>query len=276
MDMSVISSATEHRIRRTFEQLEDSMDERMRRLWAASESLALGYGGLAAVSRATGIARSTIVLGRRELLDGTATDDLVEVRRRGGGRRPHEVVYPELLPALEALVDPVTRGDPESPLRWSCKSTRELAAELCHQLDIDVGDKTVARLLRKLGYSLQAPRKNVEGQQHPDRNAQFEHINEQATKCMEQGIPYISVDTKKKELVGNFKNNGVEWQPQGEPDLVDVHDFPHQAIGKAIPYGVLDVIDNSAFVNVGMDHDTPAFAVTSIETGVDPILSIRR
>jgi transposase len=253
-------------VRQKFERLKGSMDERMRRLWAGAEAAAIGYGGLAMVSRATGMAISTIIKGRREILEGAATDDLVKVRRKGGGRDAHEVAHPKLLSALEELVDPVTRGDPESPLRWTCKSTHQLADELSRRLRISVSDKTVARLLRKLGYSLQSTRKTVEGAQHPDRNAQFELINEWATSCMEDGVPFISVDTKKKELVGNFKNAGVDWRPEGEPELVDVHDFPHQAIGKAIPYGVLDVADNTAVVNVGMDHDTAVFAVTSIET----------
>ena len=161
--------------------------------------------------------------------------------RRSAGKRPFEVAHPEVWPALEKLVDPVTRGDPESPLRWTCKSTHVLAAELFAQHGIRISDRTVAKLLREHGYSLQAPNKSVEGAQHPDRNAQFEHINAKAEDCIERGVPVISVDTKKKELVGNFKNGGREWQPQGEPELVDVHDFPSDAVGKAIPYGVYDV-----------------------------------
>jgi hypothetical protein len=176
------------------------------------------------------------------------------------------VAHPELWPALQKLVDPVTRGDPESPLRWTCKSTHALSAEMFAQYGIRVSDKTVARLLRQNGYSLQAPSKSVEGAQHPDRNAQFEHINAKAEDCIERGVPFISVDTKKKELVGNFKNAGQEWQPKQEPELVDIHDFPDQAVGKAIPYGVYDITANEGFVNVGTDHDTPVFAVTSIET----------
>ena len=188
------------------------------------------------------------------------------MRRKGGGRRRHEVTHPELVPALDKLVDPVTRGDPESPLRWTSKSTHVLSAEMFAQYGLRVGDKTVGRLLRDTGYSLQAASKTVEGRQHPDRNAQFEHINAKAKSCIARGVPFISVDTKKKELVGNFKNAGQEWQPKGEPDLVDVHDFPDDAVGKAIPYGVYDVAANDGFVNVGTDHDTPVFAVISIET----------
>jgi hypothetical protein len=168
-------------------------------------------------------------------------------------------------PALEKLVDPLTRGDPESPLRWTCKSTLALSVQLFVQHGIEVSEKTVARLLRRHGYSLQAPSKSVEGAQHPDRNAQFDHINDKARRCVERGVPVISVDTKKKELIGNFKNAGREWQPGGEPELVDVHDFPSAAVGKAIPYGVYDVAANDGFVSVGIDHDTSVFAVTSIE-----------
>jgi hypothetical protein len=249
-----------------FRRLKGSMDERVRRLWAGAEAEAIGRGGIAAVARATGLAISTVTLGRNELRAGARANDLVKVRRKGGGRRRHEAVVPELVPALEKLVDPVTRGDPESPLRWTCKSTRALSAEMFTRYGLRIGDKTVARLLRDRGYSLQAARKTVEGAQHPDRNAQFEHINAKAQDCVEHGVPFISVDTKKKELVGNFKNAGREWQPQDSPEIVDVHDFPNDAVGKAIPYGVYDVADNSAFVAVGTDHDTPVFAVASIET----------
>jgi hypothetical protein len=241
------------------------MDERMTRLWAASEAEAIGRGGIAIVSRATGIARSTIGIGARELRDGVDADRIVKVRRKGGGRRPHEEVHPDLVPALLKLVAPATRGDPESSLRWTSKSTHVLSAEMFDTYGIRVGDKTIARLLRDNDYSLQATHKTVEGKQHPDRDAQFKNISEKADDCVKRGVPFVSVDTKKKELVGNFKNAGVEWQPEDSPELVDVHDFPTQAIGKAIPYGVFDVADNSGFVNVGTDHDTPVFAVASIE-----------
>jgi len=255
----------EAQIRQKWRLLKATMDERARRLWAGAEAEAMGWGGIAGVARATGLAISTVTLGRAEVRGGARADDVVKVRRKGGGRRRHEVVHQELVPALEKLVDPATRGDPESPLRWTNKSTHALAAEMFSEYGIRVGDKTVARLLRKSGYSLQAPSKTVEGKQHPDRNAQFEHINAQAKECLKRGVPFISVDTKKKELVGNFKNAGREWQPQDEPELVDVHDFPSDAVGKAIPYGVYDVAANNAFVSVGTDHDTPLFAVTSIE-----------
>ncbi len=240
------------------------MDERARRLWAGPEGGAIGYGGVAAVARATGMAISTVRKGRDEARAGARPEDVVKVRR-SNGKRPFEVAHPTVWPALERLIDPVTRGDPESPLRWTSKSTQVLSAELFAQHMIRVSDRTVAKLLRSHGYSLQAPNKSVEGAQHPDRNAQFEHINAKARACVERGVPVISVDTKKKELVGNFKNGGREWQPKGEPELVDVHDFPSDAVGKAIPYGVYDVAANDGFVSVGVDHDTPVFAVTSIE-----------
>ncbi|MGH7434509.1 MAG: ISAzo13 family transposase [Polyangiaceae bacterium] len=239
------------------------MDERARRLWAGAEAGAIGYGGVAAVARATRLAISTVRKGRDEVRAGARPDDVVNVRR-STGKRPYEVVHPEVWPALEKLVDPLTRGDPESPLRWTCKSTHVLAAELFAQ-GIRISDKTVGKLLRDHDYSLQAPNKSVEGTQHPDRNAQFEHINAKAKHCVEHGVPVISVDHEEKGLVGNFKNGGREWQPKGEPDLVDVHDFPSAAVGKAIPYGVYDVAANDGFVSVGVDHDTPVFAVTSIE-----------
>jgi hypothetical protein len=241
------------------------MDERARRLWAGTEADAIGWGGVAAVARATGLAISTVRKGRDEVRAGAGADGLVRVRRKGGGRRAFGVEHPDAWSKLEKLVDPVTRGDPESPLRWTCKSTHLLSREMFIRYGIRLSDKTVAKLLKEHDYSLQAPNKSVEGAQHPDRNAQFERINAKAEDCLERGVPVLSVDTKKKELVGNFKNAGREWQPEGEPELVDVHDFPSDAIGKAIPYGVYDVGANDGFVSVGTDHDTPVFAVTTIE-----------
>lgn len=255
----------EETIQRKFSQLKGTMQERMTRLWAGAEAEAIGRGGIALVARATGLAISTVTLGRNEVRGGARVDGLVKERRKGGGRKAVEALNPELLPALQKLVDPVTRGDPESPLRWTGKGTRDLSLALSQACGTAVGERTVARLLGKLGYSLQATHKTVEGAQHKDRNAQFEFINEAASRCLAHGTPFLSVDTKKKELVGNFKNAGQDWQPKGQPDRVDVHDFPSDAVGKAIPYGVLDVADNSAFVNVGTDHDTPVFAVQSIE-----------
>jgi hypothetical protein len=251
-------------VRKKWRLLEPTMDERARRLWAGTEADALGWGGVATVARATGLAISTVRKGRDEVRAG-AHEDLVRVRRKGGGRRAFEVDHPDAWSRLEELVDPVTRGDPESPLRWTCKSLRTLSLEMFVRHGVRVSEKTVAKLLKDHDYSLQAPSKSVEGSQHPDRNAQFEHINAKAQACLERGVPVPSVDTKKKELVGNFKNGGREWQPQGEPELVDVHDFPSDAIGKAIPYGVYDVGADDGFVSVGIDHDTPVFAVTTIE-----------
>lgn len=251
-------------VRQKWRLLKATLDERARRLWAGAEAEAIGRGGVARVARATKLAISTVRKGRDEVRAGARREDVVNVRR-SPGKRPFEQANPEVWPALEKLVDPLTRGDPESPLRWTCKSTPVLAAELFSGHGIRISDKTVAKLLREHGYSLQAPNKSVEGNQHPDRNAQFEHINAAAQERIRRGIPVISVDTKKKELVGNFKNGGQEWQPVGEPELVDVHDFPGDAVGKAIPYGVYDVASNDGFVSVGVDHDTPVFAVKSIE-----------
>jgi hypothetical protein len=237
------------------------LDERARRLWAATESRAIGYGGDALVSSATGLARETIRNGRREIeadLDTTG-----RIRQAGAGRPGIEQTQPGIKEALEQLVDPLTRGDPTSPLRWTCKSRAKLAAALLKS-GWTVSSTTVGRLLHELGYSLQSVRKSREGVAHPDRNAQFEYINATSQSCLERNQPVISVDTKKKELVGDFKNGGQEWQPQGEPEKALVHDFPTDAIGKAIPYGIYDMKRNEAWVNVGRDHDTPAFAVASI------------
>ena len=255
---------TEQLVRQKWRLLKATLDERARRLWAGAEADAIGYGGVATVARATKLAISTVRKGRDEARAGAKREDVVNVRR-SAGKRPFDEARPEVWPALEKLVDPLTRGDPESPLRWTCKSTHALSAELFERHGIRISDKTVAKLLREHGYSLQAPNKSVEGAQHPDRNAQFEHINAKAKDCIERGVPVISVDTKKKELVGNFKNGGREWQPTGEPELVDVHDFPGDAVGKAIPYGIYDLASNDGFVSVGVDHDTPVFAVKSIE-----------
>jgi hypothetical protein len=255
----------ERQVRDKWRLLKATMDERQRRLWAGAEADVIGFGGVAAVARATKLAISTVCKGRDEARGGAKREDVVNVRR-SAGPRPFEEMHPEVWPALEKLVDPVTRGDPESPLRWTCKSTPVLAAELFAQHGIRISDKTVAKLLRQQDYSLQAPNKAAEGKQHPDRNAQFEHINKTSETCLERGVPVISVDTKQKELVGDFKNGGREWQPKGEPEIVDVHDFPQDAVGKAIPYGVYDVAANDGFVSVGVDHDTPVFAVTTAAT----------
>ena len=241
--------------------ISELLDERTRRLWAATESRALGYGGDALVSAATGIARATIRKGRRELEEGVELHG--RVRGPGGGRPKLDATQPGLQEALEALVEPLTRGDPMSALRWTCKSRANLAGELTKN-GWTISSTTVGRLLHKMGYRLQALRKNREGTSHPDRNAQFEHINALAEDFLRRGQPVVSVDTKKKELVGDFKNGGREWQTKGEPDQVLVHDFPTDAVGKAIPYGIYDMARNEAFVSVGRDHDTPTFAVASI------------
>ena len=254
----------EQTVGRKWRLLKATLNERARRLWAGAEADAIGRGGVAQVARGTRLAISTVRKGRDEVRAGARREDVVHVRR-SPGNRPFEQSNPEVWPALEKLVDPLTRGDPESPLRWTCKSTHALSTELFTVHGIRISDKTVAKLLREHGYSLQAPNKSVEGKQHPDRNAQFEHINAKTQDCVERGIPVISVDTKKKELVGNFKNGGREWRPTGEPELVDVHDFLSDAVGKAIPYGIYDLAQNDGFVSVGVDHDTPVFAVKSIE-----------
>lgn len=241
--------------------LEPLLDERARRLWAAAESRAIGFGGDALVSAATGLARQTIRRGRQELVEGGVAPG--RIREPGAGRPALETQQPGLTAALEQLVDPLTRGDPTSPLRWTCKSRAQLTRALVKQ-GWAVSSTTVGRLLHTLGYSLQSVRKSREGTSHPDRNAQFELINATATEFLERGHPVISVDTKKKELVGDFKNAGREWHPTGTPDTAHVHDFPGDAVGKAIPYGVYDMARNEAWVSVGRDHDTPAFAVASI------------
>lgn len=246
---------------RKFSVMAPVLDERARRLWAAAESVAIGYGGDALVSAATGLARETIRNGRRELAQGVGPS--VRIRRAGAGRPALDQTQPGLTAALEALVEPVTRGDPMSPLRWTCKSRAKLTAALTTQGWL-VSSTTVGRLLNALGYRLRSVRKSREGTSHPDRNAQFEHINATAAGFLQRGQPVISVDTKKKELVGDFKNAGREWQPAGTPEVVRVHDFPGDAVGKAIPYGVYDMARNEAWVSVGRDHDTPAFAVASI------------
>jgi len=252
-------------IRRKYRSLRMEMSERGRRQWAAAEARELGWGGVSAVARATGLSRTTITVGLRELdlPVPQRTTEALRIRRPGGGRKPLTQTDPELLSALESLIEPVTRGDPESPLRWTCKSTRTLAQEL-GRMHHPVGATTVAVLLHQEGYSLQANRKTREGLSHPDRNAQFEHINTQVRRFQDRGWPAISVDTKKKELVGDFKNAGRQWRPQGQPHLVRVHDFQDPALGKAIPYGVYDLLNNQGWVSVGIDHDTAQFAVNSI------------
>jgi hypothetical protein len=252
-------------IHRRFMSVRDALDERSRRLVAAAESMAIGRGGIAAVSRATGVACQVIRQGRAEL--GTAADVPAprngRIRRPGGGRKRAVAGDPTLLLDLERLVDPVTRGDPMSPLRWTCKSVRKLATVL-KQKGHQTSHRMVAEMLQKLGYSLQSNRKTKEGASHPDRNAQFEHINRKVKDYLKRGDPVISVDTKKKELVGDFKNNGRERQPRGQPEKVRVHDFADPEKGHVRPYGVYDMGRNEGWVSVGVDHDTAAFAVETI------------
>lgn len=251
-------------MRRKYRALCSVLDERGRRVWAAAEASSLPYGGISLVAKATGLSRTTIHAGMRELAKGKAKSlGPGRSRKPGGGRKPLTFHNPDLVQALEKLVEPTTRGDPESPLRWTCKSTRHLAEEL-QRRGYRIGDRKVAHLLHKMGYSLQANAKTVEGRQHPDRNAQFEYINAQTKKFFARGQPVISVDTKKKELVGNYSNGGEEWRPQGEPQKTLIHDFPDKHLGKAIPYGIYDVGRNQGWVSVGIDHDTSEFAVDSI------------
>jgi len=252
-------------IRRKYRVLCVEMDERSRRQWAAAEAQALGWGGISTVALATGMARTTIAAGRRELdlPEERRAAEARRIRRPGGGRKTLTQTDPDLWAALESLIEPVTRGDPESPLRWTCKSTRRLAEELTHAHH-PVGPNTVASLLHRAGYSLQANRKTREGLSHPDRNAQFEYINSQVRRFQDHDQPAVSIDTKKKELVGDFKNSGRQWRPEGQPEEVRVHDFQDPTLGKAIPYGVYDLLNNQGWVSVGIDHDTARFAVNSI------------
>ncbi len=242
------------------------MDERVRRHWAATEAQAYGWGGVSAVSSATGMSRKTIRKGLAELgVRAREPDAPVAPRLRspGGGRKRLTETDPQLFASLEWLVDPTTRGDPMSPLRWTCKSTHELAQALTEQ-GHELSPRTVGRLLNAAGFSLQGNRKTKEGADHPDRNAQFEHINQTVKRFQRRAQPVISVDTKKKELVGEFKNGGREWQPKGEPLTVNTHDFMDRELGKAIPYGVYDLSRNEGWVSVGIDHDTAQFAAQAI------------
>jgi transposase len=245
-----------------FRALAPELNERGRRIWAASEARVLGRGGIAAVSRASGISENTIRKGIREIESGERLEG-GRVRRRGGGRKPIGESDPGLVVALERLVADDCRGDPMQVLLWTSKSVRKLAGELREQ-GHDVHFTTVAALLRSLGYSLQSSRKTLEGAQHPDRDAQFRHINDVVSRAIEAGQPAISIDTKKKELVGEFKNAGREWHPKGQAPRVNTHDFPSMASGKAIPYGVYDIASNEGFVNVGITAETAQLAVASI------------
>jgi hypothetical protein len=252
----------ESAIRLRFDALAPVLDERGRRRFAAAEAMAAGYGGVSAVERATGIARSTIGRGLIDLRSDE-TEPTERVRRPGAGRKPLSATDTSLIDDLRGLVEPQTRGDPQSPLKWTCKSLRKLSAAL-RDMGHRVGRTVVGELLHALGYSLQANRKMREGSNHPDRDAQFCYINECVTAALAAGEPAISVDTKKKELVGDFKNGGREWRPKGAPEDVRVHDFVIPELGRAVPYGVYDIADNAGWVSVGIDHDTAAFAVNAI------------
>ncbi len=250
-------------IREKYIAIEEDLDERGRRRWAGAEARSLGWGGVTAVAEATGISDRTIRTGIQELDDPNATPANKQ-RQPGGGRRPREIEQPKLIKALETLVDPVTRGDPCCPLRWTCKSTHTLSRELKRQ-GYFVSSTKIGQLLRSQGYSLQANRKTIEGKQHPDRNAQFEHINKRVKAFLRAQQPAVSIDTKKKEPLGNMKNAGKTYQPKGKPRKVSTHDFPDKALGKAVPYGVYDMALNEAGVSVGVSHDTEEFAVAAIK-----------
>lgn len=251
-------------IREKYEAMRPLLTERSRRLWAATEAVSLGRGGVAAVIMATGMSSATVNKGLRELEgenDGLRTD---RVRRPGGGRKSVVATQQGFCQALANLVESTTRGDPMRPLRWTCKSTSQLSRELARQ-GFKVGPRTVAKELKRQKFSLQSNRKTREGKSHPDRNAQFQYINDQVMDFQRRDQPAISIDTKKKELVGEFKNSGKEWQPKGQPVEVNVHDFPDPGVKKAIPYGVYDLTRNEGWVSVGIDHDTAQFAAASIK-----------
>ena len=257
----------EAEIRQRYRRLKGTLTERSKRLFAASEALAFGYGGVSAVSRATGLSTATIRKGLQEsqAIETGTLEPLAKERSRrpGGGRKKATDKDPTLLSDLRELVEATTRGDPESPVLWTARSLRHLARTLTER-GHQVKRNAIARLLKQLGYSLQGNKKRLEGAQHPDRNAQFEHINRKVRSFQRRGPPVVSVDTKKKELVGNYKNPGPEWQPKGEPAAVKSKDFPDKELGKVSPYGVYDMTANEGWVNVGITHDTAEFAVESV------------
>jgi hypothetical protein len=255
-------------VQEKYRSLTPIMDERMRRRWAASEAIALGWGGITLIAQATGLSPVTIRQGIAELKDPTilAGDEAVEnlrIRQPGGGRKRLSESDRTLRKDLESLVDPATRGHPQSPLLWTCKSTRNLAEALAEK-GHEVSHQTVARLLQELDYSLQVNRKTREGASHPDRNAQFEYIAKQVRTFQRRGQPVVSVDTKKKELIGDFRNGGHEWQPAGEPEEVRCKDFKDKQLGKVAPYGIYDLTENVGWVSVGIDHDTAQFATETL------------
>jgi hypothetical protein len=256
-----VTKSDKVRLRKKFTEIWPLLDERSRRLLAASEARSLGYGGVSLVHRACGLSRKAIAKGVGEIAAGTVM--VGRIRRAGAGRKQLTVHDPRILVALERLIEPETRGDPESPLRWTCKSTRTLAGELTRQKH-PISHEKVAQLLRAQDYSLQSNRKMEEGEDHPDRDAQFRHINAEVKRALASATPVISVDTKKKELLGNYDNHGQQWLPANQPITVSDHDFPSPEVPRAYPYGVYDLARNRGFVNVGTDHDTGAFAVASI------------
>jgi DNA-binding phage protein len=250
---------SEEKLRRKYEQIFLHLDERQRRILAAADAERLGYGGVSIIARTSGLSRPTIHKGLRELHEAP----LDRARHEGGGRKNSEEIDPTLIERLEELIDPATRGDPMSPLRWVSKSTRHLS-EALEAIGYPVSHTTIAKILQALGYSLQGNAKNLEVKNHPDRNAQFEYINRVTKRFMRNDCPIISVDAKKKELIGKYKQQGKEWQKKGNPEQVMVHDFIDPKLGKAIPYGIYDVAEDVGWVNVGTDHDTASFAVESI------------
>ena len=260
MEKSIIVGA----IRKKYNDIGPILHERARRIWAASEARQLGRGGIALVEEAIGMSHTTIRRGIRELTVGTVGElPMNRSRVSGGGRKKTEIIYTDVHHQLDALIDPVTRGDPESPLRWTCKSIRRLAEEL-KKSHINISPNTVRMLLHEMEYSLQANRKTREGSNNPDRNEQFLYINDHVKKFLDADQPVVSVDTKKKENLGNFSNKGREWRPQGKPLETNMHDFPDKELGKAIPYGVYDIAKNEGWVNIGINHDTARFAANSI------------
>lgn len=239
------------------------LNEKQQRIFLLLEAETIGFGGVTAISKASGVSRPTIILGRKDLTTQTFERQKERIRKEGGGRKKEYEKQPEILLELDKLLDPVTRGDPMSPLRWTCKSTRQLS-EALKKKHINISHVSIAEILKKMGYSLQSNSKVNEGGNHPDRDKQFEYINFQSTQYLSMKQPVISVDTKKKELIGNFKNTGQEWRKSKHPVEVNVYDFPNTAIGKAVPYGIYDVGKNEGFVNVGKSYDTSSFAVSSI------------
>ena len=257
---------TEKEIRARYKNIEWALNEKLRRLFAANEAKVFGHGGITLAQKATGVARNSIKQGLKELSkkeEGVAHSTSTRIRKVGGGRKSSVKKDKKLRVALENLVEPTTLGDPESPLRWTCKSLRQLESQLRSQ-GFSASHTSVGNLLKEMGYSLQGNQKTLEDSKHPDRNAQFEFINSRTEKAMCDGQPVISVDTKKKELVGRYKNGGKEFRPKGRPEQVKVYDFVDKELGRANPYGVYDIADNSAWVSVGTDHDTATFAVSTI------------